>query len=73
MRGHFPFHFTALACLAGLRTNAAQVWTFIMSDTSFRTTPSSHSGSYTPEVAAGKVKIVCVDAKLVDKDAGEQQ
>ena len=51
-----------------------QVWTFIMSDTSFRTVPSAHSGSgYTPEVVAGKVKMVCVDAKLVEKDAVEQR
>ncbi len=45
-----------------------------MSDTSFRTVPSAHSGSgYTPEVVAGKVKMVCVDAKLVEKDAVEQR
>ncbi|KAK9839637.1 hypothetical protein WJX81_002206 [Elliptochloris bilobata] len=50
------------------------VWTFIMSDTSFRTVASQHSSiGYTPEVVLGKVKMVCVDAKLVEKDAAEQQ
>ena len=47
---------------------------FIMSDTAFRTVANQHSSlGYAPEVVTGKVKIVCVDARLVEKDAAEQQ
>lgn len=53
---------------------SSQVWTFIMSDASFRTIATQHASiGYAPEVATGKVKMVCVDAKLVEKDAAEQQ
>lgn len=45
-----------------------------MSDTAFRTVAHQHSSlGYAPEVVTGKVKIVCVDAGLVEKDAAEQQ
>ena len=64
-----------LSCCQLLRcAGAGQVWTFIMSDTAFRTVAHQHSSlGYAPEVVTGKVKIVCVDARLVEKDAAEQQ
>ena len=63
-----------IMCLELRHASAEQVWTFIMSDTTFRTVANQHSSlGYAPEVVTGKVKIVCVDARLVEKDAAEQQ
>ena len=49
-----------------------QVWTFILSDTKFMTNFTNSAGptAHAPEVTVDKVKIVCVDAKLFDAEAG---
>jgi hypothetical protein len=41
-----------------------QVWTLIMSDTSFRTETGSGANAVSTDVKADKVKLVCVDARL---------
>ena len=49
---------------------APQVWTFVLSNAVVR----SHSvgQAYQPEMRSSKLKIVCVDAKLVDPDANPE-
>ena len=49
-----------------------QVWTFILSDTKFKTnfTHSAGPTAHAPEVTVDKVQIVCVDAKMFDAEAG---
>ena len=49
---------------------APQVWTFVLSSAVIR----SHSvgQAYQPEMRSSKLKIVCVDAKLVDPDANPE-
>ena len=49
-----------------------QVWTFILSDTKFKTNFTNSAGptAHAPEVTVDKVQIVCVDAKMFDAEAG---
>lgn len=40
-----------------------QVWTFVLSDASFKT---SGAQMYCPDIVVDKVKIVCVDSRFVE-------
>ena len=42
-----------------------QVWTFVLSNASFKT---SHSLLYVPDVTVDKIKIVCVDSRIVQQN-----
>lgn len=43
------------------------VWTFVLSKASFKT---HQSLVYTPDINVDKIKIVCVDSRFVDSNAG---
>ena len=51
---------------------SVQVWTFILSDTKFKTNFTNSAGptAHAPEVTVDKVQIVVVDAKMFDAEAG---
>jgi hypothetical protein len=58
-------HCPAVHCLPWLPTPVAQVWTFILSDATFRLAPTQGSSRRDEqEVGVDRVKMVVVDQKL---------
>lgn len=49
-----------------MQFDGQQVWTFVLSNATFRT---SGSLAYNPDITVDKVKIVCVDTRFVENKA----